>query len=263
MVSEHWFHFPQNHIQVFKTGIKQIQDPLMDPKQNNNNNLNIEGAVHAPWRHAVGAVQGVTSRCWRRRQIHCNAGGIAPVWWSWKRRLQAVTPGGVMASLQRRLGASSAPLEALQAAHFRCADGARFKRTDGALVRVDGALMARTSDASGRAFEHGSGNPSKAFLDQIANRFAANEKVETSTILSTKVRVVGRHTRALGLDLSAYTIQSIQNQLQYTKGKWTLNELIAQCVQEEERLKQEKIESAHLASTILGIWYQQEKKEGQ
>ena len=32
------------------------------------------------------------------------------------------------------------------------------------------------------------------------------------------------------------------------KEKWTLNELIAQCVQ-EERLKQEKIESAHLAST--------------
>ena len=33
------------------------------------------------------------------------------------------------------------------------------------------------------------------------------------------------------------------------KEKWTLNELIAQCVQEKERLKQEKIESAHLAST--------------
>ena len=32
------------------------------------------------------------------------------------------------------------------------------------------------------------------------------------------------------------------------KEKWTLNELIAQCVQEEERLKQEKIESAHLAT---------------
>ena len=32
------------------------------------------------------------------------------------------------------------------------------------------------------------------------------------------------------------------------KEKWTLNELIAKCVQ-EERLKQEKIESAHLAST--------------
>ncbi|RVW92863.1 Retrovirus-related Pol polyprotein from transposon TNT 1-94 [Vitis vinifera] len=73
----------------------------------------------------------------------------------------------------------------------------------------------------------------KAFLDQIANRFAANEKTQ-----GTKVRVVGRHTRALGLDLSAYTIQSIQNQLQYKKEKWTLNELIAQW-----------------------IWYQQEKKE--
>ncbi|KAM6561585.1 hypothetical protein CsatA_030824 [Cannabis sativa] len=31
--------------------------------------------------------------------------------------------------------------------------------------------------------------------------------------------------------------------------KWTLNELISFCVQEEERLKQEKTESAHLAST--------------
>ena len=35
------------------------------------------------------------------------------------------------------------------------------------------------------------------------------------------------------------------------KKKWTLNELIAQCVQ-EERLKQEKIESTHLASTSQG-----------
>ena len=30
------------------------------------------------------------------------------------------------------------------------------------------------------------------------------------------------------------------------RDKWTLNELIAQCVQEEERLKQERTESAHL-----------------
>ncbi|RVW23609.1 hypothetical protein CK203_095826 [Vitis vinifera] len=71
----------------------------------------------------------------------------------------------------------------------------------------------------------------KAFLDQIAKRFAANGKVETSIILSTKVRVVGRHTRALGLDLSAYTIQSIQISYNTQKEKWTLNELIAQCVQ--------------------------------
>ena len=33
------------------------------------------------------------------------------------------------------------------------------------------------------------------------------------------------------------------------KEKWALNELIAQYVQEEERLNQEKLENAHLAST--------------
>ncbi|KAF7812818.1 Retrovirus-related Pol polyprotein from transposon TNT 1-94 [Senna tora] len=33
------------------------------------------------------------------------------------------------------------------------------------------------------------------------------------------------------------------------KEKWSLNELIAQCVQEEERHKQNKVESAHLASS--------------
>ena len=36
------------------------------------------------------------------------------------------------------------------------------------------------------------------------------------------------------------------------KEKWTLNELFAQCVQEVEILKQEKIESAHLAFTSQG-----------
>ena len=33
------------------------------------------------------------------------------------------------------------------------------------------------------------------------------------------------------------------------KDKWTLNELISHCVQEENRLKQEKTKSVHLAST--------------
>ena len=31
------------------------------------------------------------------------------------------------------------------------------------------------------------------------------------------------------------------------KETWSLNELISHCVQEEERLKRDKIESAHLA----------------
>ena len=33
------------------------------------------------------------------------------------------------------------------------------------------------------------------------------------------------------------------------KDKWTLNELISYCLQEEDRLKRERTESAHLAST--------------
>ena len=37
------------------------------------------------------------------------------------------------------------------------------------------------------------------------------------------------------------------------KKKWTLNELTDQCVQEDERLKQGNIESAHLASTSQGF----------
>ncbi|RVX03502.1 Retrovirus-related Pol polyprotein from transposon TNT 1-94 [Vitis vinifera] len=44
------------------------------------------------------------------------------------------------------------------------------------------------------------------------------------------------------------------------KEKWTLNELIAQCVQKEERLKQEKIESAHLASTSQGFGTSKKRK---
>ena len=44
------------------------------------------------------------------------------------------------------------------------------------------------------------------------------------------------------------------------KEKWTLNELIAQCVQKEERLKQEKIESAHLTTTYHDNVAKREKK---
>ena len=36
----------------------------------------------------------------------------------------------------------------------------------------------------------------------------------------------------------------------YIKDSWSLNELISHCVQEEERLKHEKAESAHLATTF-------------
>ncbi|RVW59316.1 hypothetical protein CK203_091086 [Vitis vinifera] len=129
----------------------------------------------------------------------------------------------------------------------------------------------------------------KAFLDQIANRFAANEKVETNTILCKLVfmRYKGKENireyimemsnlvtrlKALKLELLEdilvhLVLISLPTQfspfkINYNtqKEKWTLNELIAQCVQEEERLKQEKIESAHLASTSQGFGTNKKRK---
>ncbi|KAL6314870.1 hypothetical protein AAG906_029086 [Vitis piasezkii] len=60
-------------------------------------------------------------------------------------------------------------------------------------------------------------------------------------------------TRFKALKLKLSKTYCALDRLQHTKGKWTLNELIAQCVQEEERMKQEKLESAHLASTSRGF----------
>ncbi|RVW47053.1 Retrovirus-related Pol polyprotein from transposon TNT 1-94 [Vitis vinifera] len=129
----------------------------------------------------------------------------------------------------------------------------------------------------------------KAFLDQIANQFAANEKVEISTILSKLVsmRYKGKENireyimemsnlvtrlKALKLELSedilmhlvliSMPTQFSPFKISYNtqKEKWTLNELIAQCVQEKERLKQEKIESAHLASTSQGFGTNKKRK---
>nr|CAN67457.1 hypothetical protein VITISV_039473 [Vitis vinifera] len=115
----------------------------------------------------------------------------------------------------------------------------------------------------------------KTFLDQIANRFTANEKVKTNTILSKLVSMRYKRLKALKLELSEdilvhLVLISLPTQfspfkISYNKQKekWTLNELIAQCVQEEERLKQEKIESAHLASTSQGFGHQQKVQKKQ
>ena len=115
----------------------------------------------------------------------------------------------------------------------------------------------------------------KSFLSQIAYQFVEFEKVETNTILSKPVsmRYKGKgnirkysmevsnlvtQLRALKLELFddilvhsvliSLTAQFSGFKISYNtqKEKWTL---IVQCVQEEERLKQEKIESAHLATT--------------
>ena len=46
------------------------------------------------------------------------------------------------------------------------------------------------------------------------------------------------------------------------KDSWSLNELISHCVQEEERLKQDSTESAHLASTSKDKKKNNKRKKG-
>ncbi|KAF2319481.1 hypothetical protein GH714_016231 [Hevea brasiliensis] len=118
----------------------------------------------------------------------------------------------------------------------------------------------------------------KAFLEDLEKRFAKNEKAETSTILAKLIsmRYTGKGNirkyimemsdlasklKALKLDLSKDLLvhlvlislpaqfSQLKVSYNYQKDSWSLNELISHCVQEEDRLKQERTPSAHLAST--------------
>ncbi|KAJ9170292.1 hypothetical protein P3X46_018412 [Hevea brasiliensis] len=108
----------------------------------------------------------------------------------------------------------------------------------------------------------------KAFLEDLEKRFTKNEKAETSTILAKLIsmRYTGKGNireyimemsdlalklKALKLDLSEDLLFSqLRVSYNYQKDSWSLNELISHCVQEDDRLKQERTPSAHLASTI-------------
>ncbi|RVW43228.1 hypothetical protein CK203_089700 [Vitis vinifera] len=94
----------------------------------------------------------------------------------------------------------------------------------------------------------------KAFLDQIANRFAANEKIKTNTILSKLVSM-----RYKGKENIREYIMEMSNLVTRLKAlKLELSEDIL--VHLEKRLKQEKIESAHLAFTSQGFGANKKKK---
>ncbi|XP_010099271.2 uncharacterized protein LOC21398556 [Morus notabilis] len=108
----------------------------------------------------------------------------------------------------------------------------------------------------------------KEFLEELQKHFAKNDKAETSTILSNLISLKSKgkgnireyimemshlasKLKALKLDLSedllvhlvliSLPAQFSQFKVSYNcqKDKWTLNELISHCVQEEERLQQE------------------------
>ncbi|RVW51060.1 Retrovirus-related Pol polyprotein from transposon TNT 1-94 [Vitis vinifera] len=116
------------------------------------------------------------------------------------------------------------------------------------------------------------------FLAEIQKRFAKNDKAKMSMLLASLISMkykgkgnvreyimemshLASKLKALKLELSddllvhlvliSLPAQFNQFKVSYNcqKDKWTLNELISFCVQEEERLKQDKTGSAHLAST--------------
>jgi len=117
----------------------------------------------------------------------------------------------------------------------------------------------------------------KGFLETVEKFFAKNDKVETSSVLSKLVSMsykgkgnireyilemsnLASKLKALKLEFHEDLIVNLvlislpphfrQFNVSYNtqKEKWTLNELISHCVQEEERMKREKTESDHLAT---------------
>ncbi|XP_014523961.1 uncharacterized protein LOC106780212 [Vigna radiata var. radiata] len=95
----------------------------------------------------------------------------------------------------------------------------------------------------------------KDFFAEIEKRFVKSEKAEASALLQslTSMRYQGnRNVREYIMEMSniASKLKALKLELQEDLlEKWSLNELISYCVQEEERLKQERTESAHLTST--------------
>nr|XP_018630674.1 uncharacterized protein LOC104108970 isoform X1 [Nicotiana tomentosiformis]XP_033515253.1 uncharacterized protein LOC104108970 isoform X1 [Nicotiana tomentosiformis]XP_033515254.1 uncharacterized protein LOC104108970 isoform X1 [Nicotiana tomentosiformis] len=117
----------------------------------------------------------------------------------------------------------------------------------------------------------------KEFMANIKKVFVKSEKAEIGTLLTSLISMryqeksnireyimrishLFSKLKALKLDFSedllvhlvliSLPLQFSQFKVGYNSKKetWSLNELISHCVQEEDRLKQEKIESAHLAA---------------
>ena len=130
----------------------------------------------------------------------------------------------------------------------------------------------------------------KAFLTDIEKRFVKNEKAEIGIILTNlismrykgngnireyimKMSHLASKLKTLNLEISEDLIVYLvlislpasfnQFKVSYNcqKETWSLNELISHCVQEEERLKLEKTEIAHLAFTSKSKRKRPQKKE--
>ncbi|XP_021907406.1 uncharacterized protein LOC110821766, partial [Carica papaya] len=114
------------------------------------------------------------------------------------------------------------------------------------------------------------------FLHSLEQRFIRSNKVEACTLLSTLVSIrymgnenIRKHIMEMShvhAKLKALRVELLEEVIMYfvlislppqfnhfkvtyncQKESWNLNELISHCVQEKERLKFERTESAHLA----------------
>ncbi|CAN6465300.1 unnamed protein product [Victoria cruziana] len=152
-------------------------------------------------------------------------------------------------------------------------DFERWERSN----RMSLMIMMRTipEDLRGAITENVS---TKKFLEEVEKSFAKNEKAKTSTLLSElvtfkfngkgnirehimKMSNICSKLKALGLNLPddfrvhmvllSLSLQYEQFKVSYScqKEKWTLSELISRYADEAERLKRDKTESAHLATT--------------
>ncbi|KAL5731122.1 hypothetical protein ACHQM5_003880 [Ranunculus cassubicifolius] len=117
----------------------------------------------------------------------------------------------------------------------------------------------------------------KDYLKAVEEQFARSEKALASTLLNKlssmkyygdkgvrehimEMRDISTELKSLEMEISdSFLVHFILNSLPAEYGpfkisynthkdKWSINELLIMCVQEEGRLKQEKLESAHLVS---------------
>ena len=116
----------------------------------------------------------------------------------------------------------------------------------------------------------------KEYLKAIEQQFETSEKALASTLMTEmcsmkfngtkgvceyimEIRDIAAQLKSLEIEMSeSFLVHFILNSLPFeyalfnildnTKEKWSINELLAMCVQKKGRLNQERIESAHLAT---------------
>ena len=159
------------------------------------------------------------------------------------------------------------------------------------LNRMSLMIMKRVIPEAFRSTMFDQVTTTKEFLQEIEKQFAKNEKSEISTLLANiiSMRYKGKRNiweyimemphlasklKALKLELSEDLLMhlvliSLPTQFSqfkvsynYQKDSWSLNELISHCVQEEEKIKWARTESAQMGANQQVQKEEQQEEEG-